>query len=253
MKTPVLIPAYNEAGRIRQTLETLPRAITQPIVIANAAKDETVAVAEQAGAETISIGQQGKMLAIQAGIRWLGEKATEPFVVLDADTRPCFPARWLSVMTAGLRPDEGRPAALASAILFTDTDPLNSLVWSLNRRARHVPRTNHANAELSPGGKLMAAQCGPSMSFYSHNQELVDAILQMPNYWPGEDLAMAQQVFDHGGTFRQTLHPGALVRTPLSESYPHVLSRFGVGGAQEHMVASYTERAPKDAVPFSLR
>jgi glycosyltransferase involved in cell wall biosynthesis len=85
MKIVALIPAYNEAERVGQTVrETL--AHLPVVVVDDGSQDETVERAEAAGAMVLrQQPNQGKGAALRAGFRWAVAEAVEAVITLDAD------------------------------------------------------------------------------------------------------------------------------------------------------------------------
>ena len=85
----VLIPAYNEAGGIRETLERVQRVCSdlpqesEVIVIDDGSTDETASIAEEAGARVIRHdGNRGYGAALKTGLR---HATGERIVIIDAD------------------------------------------------------------------------------------------------------------------------------------------------------------------------
>jgi glycosyltransferase involved in cell wall biosynthesis len=64
MKTPVIIPAYNEEQNIHKLLRSLPSELVDPIVAVNGSTDNTADIAESFGAKVYSLPEQGKLPAI---------------------------------------------------------------------------------------------------------------------------------------------------------------------------------------------
>lgn len=88
MNTTVLVPAYNEADRIKETLEAL-RArpeIDRIVVIDDGSKDLTADIARAAGADLVIrlAKNEGKGAALTAGAKKIGP-AADVILLLDAD------------------------------------------------------------------------------------------------------------------------------------------------------------------------
>lgn len=88
----VLIPAHNEAGGIRQTLEPLRAQLVagdRLLVVADNCSDNTATIARSTGAEVIErqdVTRRGKGYALDFGIRHLEQSAPpEVVVIIDAD------------------------------------------------------------------------------------------------------------------------------------------------------------------------
>ena len=108
----LLIPAHNEAGGIRATLENLSSQLCgadHMVVVADNCTDRTADIARQCGATVIERHEperRGKSHALEFGIRSLKEDSTEVVIVIDADcaARPGAIAR-----LAQMAFDSGRP------------------------------------------------------------------------------------------------------------------------------------------------
>lgn len=81
---------------------------------------------------------------------------------------------------------------------------------------------------------------------------ILDFILALPNYWPGEDQAMNQVVLDRGGEYTASLSPSILAFTPTSESYlsSRERHRLGIKNARSKVLDSYIDRGPENAIPY---
>jgi glycosyltransferase involved in cell wall biosynthesis len=80
-----LIPAYNEAVHITQTVAAARRQLPV-LVVDDGSKDDTAALAEAAGATVLrQTSNQGKGAALRAGFRWVLDQGCEAVVTLDAD------------------------------------------------------------------------------------------------------------------------------------------------------------------------
>lgn len=89
----VVIPAHNEAGGIRTTLQSLMPQLRQgdtALVVADNCSDETATIAAAEGAEVIirqDSTHRGKGYALDFGMRHLERDPPEVVVILDADCR----------------------------------------------------------------------------------------------------------------------------------------------------------------------
>ncbi|MBE9170850.1 glycosyltransferase family 2 protein [Pleurocapsales cyanobacterium LEGE 06147] len=90
-KVAVVVPAHNEASKIKNTLETLLPQLTfqdRLLVIADNCTDETAAIARQCGAIVIerqNSQQQGKGYALDYGLQFLEADPPEVVCLVDAD------------------------------------------------------------------------------------------------------------------------------------------------------------------------
>src|SRR5438874_618123 len=89
MSVLIIIAARNESRHVGESLDALSQQTynVEPIVVVNGSADKTADIARTAGAFVLE-SEEGKMRAIQAGLRYLGRRALEPLLILDADTRP---------------------------------------------------------------------------------------------------------------------------------------------------------------------
>jgi len=86
----VVIPAFNEADRLRALLPRIPEFLcgepVEVIVVSDGSTDETDAVALGNGVELIGLpGHRGKGAALQAGFAWAMELDPSQLVTMDAD------------------------------------------------------------------------------------------------------------------------------------------------------------------------
>jgi cellulose synthase/poly-beta-1,6-N-acetylglucosamine synthase-like glycosyltransferase len=87
----VLVPAHDEAGSIRRTLDSVAAQMLpgdRIVVIADNCTDETAAVARQSGAivlERHDEAHRGKSYALDFGVRALQSDPPDVFVIIDAD------------------------------------------------------------------------------------------------------------------------------------------------------------------------
>jgi len=80
-----LVPAHNEAARIRSVVEGAKRSIPV-LVIDDGSSDDTAAIAEAAGARVIRQSpNQGKGAALRAGFAAALDEGTEAVITLDGD------------------------------------------------------------------------------------------------------------------------------------------------------------------------
>lgn len=200
-RIPVIIPAHNEELRIGATLDRLDAATTWPIVISNDSHDGTVAVAEEFGATVIDLEAPGKMPALQAGVKYLGERALDPVIYLDADSYPVFPRSWAAAMTRSYDAHTG-PAATNGMIAYHEGSVASDSIRTAYRAYRSV------GARLSDDHRIAH---GANMSTRFATQELLAAYIDMPHIWPGEDRAIAKLVLNHGGVFTPLVDPRSAV------------------------------------------
>lgn len=249
MKTPVIIPAFNEERRLERTLHYLPDSVA-PIIAINGSDDLsnylTAAIAEQFGAEVQIIPEQGKLPAIQKVLRGLGDRALEPLLILDADTRPLFPKHWHSHMLHDLS-TEGVPQVVGGPVWFTGRPIGESAIRSVWRAGRALASAHDTSLER-------VGQCGPNMGIKLEKNHVLKAILDLEHTWPGEDIALTQAVIDNGGDFHQPVHPFACTTTPTSLSFVSLSQRLRIGRDESRKIISerYAARGAPGSKPYSV-
>lgn len=256
MKTPVLIPACNEARLIAGTLQRLPGDLVEPIVAVNGSNDETASIARGFGCQVLEFTDPGKLPAIQETLKSIGNHAMEPLLILDADTRPIFPRQWALRMTSSLNiPHTGnRPSAVGGPAIYTGRSPALCALRSSERIVRSgIVGQGSTIDTLMSGGMKRAAQFGPNMGLFLRREDVLDDVLALDNFWPSEDRAMAAVVLNYGGTLLQPINPGVVVLSPASLSFPTVIEsiKFGKRRGREEMFRRYAERGTPGSVPFS--
>lgn len=239
MKTPVLIPARNEAAEIGLTLAKLDSTVVEPIVIVNATKDNTADIARHAGA-TVLESEPGKMPAMQEGLRYLAARhigdALGPVLITDADTHPLYPHDWPSAMRAGLR----RGPIVSGLYVAREGDLLTKSLMSGLRVANVMQKIITGKRHMS----------GMNMMLELRSLHLLDAILDLPNVWPGEDLALAWQLLRDENP-PVTCNPRAVVKTS-SRFLPGPLSIAfkGKSATIKETDESRRQRGPAGSIPF---
>ena len=136
MKTLVVIPAYDEAGTIREvvkgTRQEMPLA--DIVVVNDGSSDDTACLAAQAGATVLNlpcnIGYGG---ALQTGFRFAAQRDYDVVVTLDGDGQhdPSFAHRLLATMTA-----EQADVVIGSRFLEGQYQvglPRKAAIWAFSR------------------------------------------------------------------------------------------------------------------------
>lgn len=247
MKTPVIIPAFNEEFRLGHILEGLPANLVEPIVAVNGTTDRTVQVAESFGAQVFEIDQQGKMPAIQYVLGRLGSLALEPVLILDADARPIFPNKWHEHMLKHLTETEV-PTVIGGPIWYTGSPRGEGLLRSVYRAGRTLARAKDGNIET-------AIQFGPNMGICTKNKRVIDRVMEIPNFWPGEDKALAIVVSEGIGVYRDIINPFAATWNPTSISAISLRDRLRLGSEETLKVVTqrYVERGPQGSDPYQQK
>lgn len=186
MKLPVLIAARNEADNIGRTLGSLDYHTVEPIVIDDGSSDETARIVRDnfPGVTLLQLEQwKGKMPALQTAIKYLGERATEPFATLDADTRPAFSSRWSdALLRSRATCDPNKPAVIVGSSLYIGHADVAMAAYRSISEIRL-----QARGRRNPDSR---GWFGRNTLIHLHNQSAVDRVLELPNFWPREDVAL---------------------------------------------------------------
>ena len=233
MKIPVIIPAFEAEKTLSAVLRSLPAELCEPIVAFNGkTSTEAAAITDNYGVTHYQFAEQGKLPAIQKTLRRLGDAALQPLVILDADTVPLSPRRWVRHMTAALRPEEDMPASAAGPVIFHGRDIPTVCARTIRRSIQGLVSQD-------------VRWYGPNMSIFLRDRATLGAVLSLGHKWPGEDKAIADTIIENGGRHRETPHPNALALTPLTPTMPSVWLWVSKGGlvARQAMIEDYRRRA----------
>lgn len=207
MKTPVIIPAYNEAETIGSTLKRLDENTVEPFVIVNGEEGatETVEAAQQYTSEVYISDAQGKLPSIQFALRTLLERdadmVNKPILFLDADSTPVFPKRWHDTMTQAVSGDMSRVAA--GLLGYKDGTILDTTL----RTGRRIQESAKAKANGNFNGVY-----GANMAMKFGSEEKLEEILELDHIWPGEDRYMARLLSEENpDRFKQVMDMGSIV------------------------------------------
>lgn len=251
MEIPVLIPVYNEQDTIARLLRALPKDV-DPMVIANGTTDQTLEIAEFFGAKTFDIEEQGKMLAIQHGLRHLGQRALDPILLIDADTVPLRPDKWRDGMVSLLEPHSEHPVVVSGPIWFTENDG----TVSMSTRARSLLRLGDTFRSRRTAAKtgLNGAQYGPNQGIHIQNDKTLERVLALKNYWPMQDVALTEAIVAHeDGIFKQSLDIKLLALKQASAHYQpfHEFFTKGIEATNKKVIQSYIDGAPEGSEPYT--
>lgn len=196
MKTPVIIPAFDEAEHIGSTLRALDATTTEPFVIVNGEKGarETAEVASSYTPNVYIRPEQGKLPAIQFALKMLMKSDThalaEPILFSDADSRPLAPRQWAHTMGQAVA---GSVACSAAGLTLFSDGPL------LDRSVRNARRIMRAREDS--GTSSLRSSFGANMALnFANNHDLIDQTLNLPHIWPGEDRYLLHMI---GGDKRE--------------------------------------------------
>lgn len=186
--------------------------------------------------------EEGKLLALQRGMRHLGCRALEPVLFLDADARPIFPRSWAATMLRSrntVNADE--PAVVSGPVIFGGMGPVSTLWRNAANIKGHVQ--THKSGDGIFGGQNMLVDL--------RRQEVLEAMLDLPLIWPGDDTAIAQVVIKNGGNPVKSLAPGAAVFTRYYR-YPGIVARLRQGQAacRQLVEQSYLDAAPPHSISY---
>ncbi len=191
MKTPVIIAAYNEAERIGKTLNSLDRDVCEPFVVVNGEEGlvETAAIASLYTDKVYVVDEQGKMPAIQLGFRKLYDYTSDafshPILFTDADTQVFNSVIWANSLSAAV---EGPvPKSAAGLVLCNEGSVAVCGLRNINRiiRAKKIATNSYD----------MSAVIGSNLALnFANDEQIIDAIMNAPHIWPGEDKYMAHVI-----------------------------------------------------------
>lgn len=236
-KVNVIIPARNEECALPELLGRLSPELYRPIVAINDTQDNTRQVVENYGVESVNIEQAGKMLAIQEAIRKLASSSSGdsllPTLIIDADTVPIFPQRWGRLMVESLMQTD-HPAVVSGLSVFRGGGIMRSSFWTAYR--------SWFALRYSENDPVMPSY-GPNMGIRLHNADVLDAVLALPNFWPGEDKALSDTICERGGVKRLLLNPLGTCFTDVPENYfcPTELLRKSREELFARLASRYTE------------
>lgn len=224
----------------------LPSDLVEPIVVVNGSTDNTAAVAERFGARVIDFEEPGKLPAIQGALRKLGNKALNPTLILDADNRPIFPRSWATGMAKTMqRANPEQSVFVGGPVWFREGGLVNDGLRSM-RRLRLAYRSQDWDGTKKHG------QLAPNMALHIKEVDLLEEVLSLPHYWPGEDLAVLDTLVKYNGAFYQPLSPALMTWNPSSDSYLPLLERVKRGREEstKRIVAHYINRGAKGSTPY---
>jgi len=205
--TYALIAAHNEEARIGRVLEALPQDV-KPIVATNGCEDQTADIARDMGAITLDLEEQGKLPAIQYGLRFLGSRAVgDPILMIDADCWPVFPKQWAASMSQHMLSNVN-PAF--TGVVTTGPNIARagpSVASNVLRSGRRYVR----QWQFVMGDHNQRLWRGSNMGLVLHSQRQLDALLDMPHFWPGEDHAIKDAMERMGAIATQSVHPFSAV------------------------------------------
>lgn len=244
MEIPVIIASRNEEAHIGHTLDVLSRQrqVVEPIVIVNGTTDRTADIATHAGA-TVLESTEGKMPAIQKGLEYLGRRALEPVLVLDADSRP-ISKNWSTRMTRSLSDlPSDIPAMVWGPYVFHGeiNQVLGVFFTATSMHVSWADRNSQRPRTIRGGntGLLMK------------HADLLEEMLALENFWPREDVAIFDTMKKHDAEHRVVLTPEAWVLTSgfrTTDTIRRIIKE------RKHpskvMDASYSEDAPPGSRPY---
>lgn len=239
---PILIPARNEIDFIRNTLNRLSKEV-EPIVLANACIDGTAKAARDFGATVIECVEEGKMPALQEGMRYLGNRSIEPFITLDADSGPVIGRLWHKEMMEGLNKIPNRPAVVIGPVLFRGGPGFVTNTW--DNISRNFIQFKNKNKNYS------GYFSGRNMLIYPKTPTVVDKLLALKNFWPGEDYAIKDVIVDNGG---HTIKLSSIFAAVFSDASRNTKlwqrMKLHNNEIRERKRASYRRDAPAGAIRY---
>ncbi len=240
MNTPVIIAAHNESAGLAKTLDRLTNDV-EPIVVANGCNDDTAEIAQAFGATVIELEEKSKTRAIQYALGYLGDRSLEPVLFLDADTYP-MSSKWATIMTRAVDTADITPRFSSSGAWFRDG---NSVLYDGLRTVHFIQKVMQARRVKTalPSGRNMATR---------FNYETLDAVLSMPDYWPGEDQAIRDIIVKAGGIALEVINPFAYAIT-TDDRGVGILTRLvkGPDYVARTYWESYLAEAPRGSEPYN--
>lgn len=245
MNTPVIMAARNEAENIERTLDSLAGQSqdVDPIVVVNGSSDLTADIAARAGA-TVLESPEGKMPAIQAGLKHLGKRALDPVLILDADSRP-LTRQWSGHMSGELRGLTKSDPAMVWGPYVYDGDinrALGALFTMTTMRVSWADRHEDRPRTIRGG----------NTGLYMRDDELLEEMLSLENFWPREDVAVFDTMKSHGADHKVTFNINGWVLTSgyrISDTIKRAIKD------RRHpsliMDGSYADEAPTGSRPYN--
>lgn len=244
---PVLIPARNEVDHIDNTLYALSRQATsvEPIVIVNGSTDRTADIARLTGASVIE-SPEGKMPALQEGLRYLGKRALEPVLILDADTKP-LTRNWSKHMSIELNSlPRSTPAMVWGPYAYKgEINPLLAGLFTAT-----TAQVSWADRHQDRPRTIRGGNTGLLMK----QDDLLEEILSLDNYWPREDVAIFDTMKSHQAEHKVTFNHNGWVLTSghrISDTIRRVIKVRQ--NPSIVMDAAYAEEAPAGSRPYNSR
>lgn len=240
MKFPVVIAAHNEQEVIGRTLDRLDATLFEPIVIANGCTDETAIIAKEYGACVIERQEQGKLPAIQEGLRHLGSRALAPVFFTDADSYPLSNKGWHRSMLDKV--DEAHAQVISGPIVHIDGANFASDAVRTAKRQLDIRRAKRQGLTHCFGANILS---------HLKDETVLEEVLGLPHIWPGEDRAIEELVTRSGGEKVQVTDLRASIMTSSRYLPPvgHVL-RVGKDQARQEILDFYSERAAEGSITF---
>lgn len=245
MNIPVVVAARNEEAHIGRTLDALAQQQTkvEPIVVVNGSSDKTADIARQAGAQVLE-SEEGKMPALQAGLRSLGRRALASVLILDGDSRPVSD-KWSTHLTAETvsLPTENPALVWGPYVFWEDINPAvgtfftaTSMFVSWADRQKDNPRT------VRGGNTCMRIT----------DENLLEDLLALDNYWPREDVAILDTFMEYDANKKVVLSPDVWAVTSgvrLSEALKKIVKERR--HATKIYDDSYANEAPPNSRPYN--
>jgi glycosyltransferase involved in cell wall biosynthesis len=243
-RVPALIPAFEEQDYIGATLAAIDTRSVEPIVIVNGQNQgKTIDIVRNfadAGVTLLESAVQGQLPALQYGMSWLGERALDPVLLLDADSRPLRPKHWARAMTKDMPRD--KPSVVAGPFAFEGGKSsdmvlrnIREYLLALKAQATHQPRVY-----------------GRNMALHLYDDDTLAAFMDLPHVWLHNDQMMANNVVSHDGDAIQAFGLNSTVIT--SARYKRTLLQILVRGKEwsnAQIIQSYRDRKAPSAI-FSL-
>jgi glycosyltransferase involved in cell wall biosynthesis len=244
MTQPVIIAARNEAGHIGRTLGALSQQAYEvdPIVVVNGSSDRTADIARDYGAKVLE-SSEGKIPAIQEGLRHLGKRALEPVMILDADSRP-LSTHWSNRVPSELRSlPNAYPAMVWGPYVFHgEINPvLGAFITATSMQVSWADRDSEKPRTIRGG----------NTGLFIKDSALLENMLTLENYWPRADVAIFDTMKSSEANHKVLMSPQAWV---LTSGFRTTDTIRKIVKDRRHpskvMDSSYADEAPVGSRPY---
>ena len=164
----------------------------------------------------------------------------------DADSIPLLPRRWSQYLAGRMQETVGRGQSIVAAgpvLAYGGISKTSNVLRSSRRFVRQL--------QFLSGDLEQRIWCGANMAVRLSSRDELEVLLEMPHYWPGEDLAIVDTLQERGAIAIQSLSPFATVMQEARYA-PTVLESRRVPKRLRHdvIIASYVQRGAQGSIPY---